>query len=269
MRSMIHQSPSLIILMGLPSSGKSTVAKLLAKELFNQYKFLSIVIGTDDIRCLFPSQLEAFDPNLEPFIKNLTQTLIKFCLKNNYLVINDDMNYYKSMRHELKQIAEEFAAHFILIHVQIPLEIALEWNKKRGLPIPQDVISKVNERFDKPGDYQWDTPLLTIQADEDPPESAVKKIIPKLISIITSLYQPSLELSPSKPGIIEKIDKITRDIVANFAQIDKNPKLLKRISKFRIDYLKNIPINESSLEILEKEFSLKLKEFVSHIKQAK
>jgi O-phosphoseryl-tRNA(Sec) kinase len=227
------------------------------------------VIGTDEVRYLFPSQLETFDPNLEPFIKNLTQSIIKTCLKENYLVINDDMNYYKSMRHELKQIAEELKSHFILIHVQISLDTALKWNKKRGLPIPQDVISKVNERFDKPGDYQWDSPLLTIQVDEDPPELAVKKIIPKLIPIITALYQPSMELSPSEPGIIEKLDKITRDIIADFAKKNKNPKLLKKISKFRIDYLKNFPINERSLEIIEKEFSLKLKDFISHIKQAK
>jgi len=260
---------ALIVLMGLPSSGKSTIAKLLSIALKDEYDIVNIVIGTDEIRKLVPSQMEQFDPSQEPLIKDLTLNFIKFCLKNNYLVINDDMNYYKSMRHELKQIAEEDQAHFILIHIQIPLEIALEWNENRGLPIPQEVIQTVYERFDEPGDYNWDIPLLTIQSNETPPELAKDEILSKIIPIITSSYEPIVVQQPSKPGIPEKIDKITRIIIAKFAQSTKDTALLKKVSKFRIDYLKNLEINERSLENIEIDFSQKLQMFLDRIKQAK
>ena len=260
---------SLIVLMGLPSSGKSTLARLLAKALSEKVNIATIVIGTDDIRQMFPKQLETFDPNLEPFIKNLTLENIRYCLENNYLVINDDMNYYKSMRHELKQIAETQEAHFLLIQIQIPLETALKWNKKRGLPVPQDVIRRVHERFDEPGEYQWDQPLLTIQSAELPPEKALQLMIPRILSVISAPFEPPQAPVPSQPGIAEKIDKVTREIVATFAQKNNDPLLMKQISKFRIEYLKNLLPDESTLENLEEQFTIKLQEFITHLKQAK
>ncbi|NVM28603.1 MAG: AAA family ATPase [Candidatus Helarchaeota archaeon] len=259
----------LIVLMGLPSSGKSTIAKLLAKELQVTYNLNNVVIGTDDVRQLIPSQIEKFDPTIEPFIKNLTLNAIQFSLRNNYSVINDDMNYYKSMRHELKEIAEENQAHFVLIHVEIPLETALSWNEKRGLPIPQEVIRRVHDRFDPPGDYKWDDPLVTIQSDEMSPESATKMIISKLLPVIKTPYKREAPPLSTKPGINEKIDKITREIISEFAQLNKDPQLLKKVSKFRIQYLKNLPDKEIPMDSLTKDFSQKLQEFISSIKQAK
>jgi len=263
------QLKALIVLMGLPSSGKSTIAKQLSKALKDEYGIVNIVIGTDEIRKLVPSQIEQFDPNLEPFIKDLTLNIIKFCLKNDFLIINDDMNYYKSMRHELKQIAEENQAHFILIHIQIPLEIALEWNQNRGLPIPQEVIQTVYERFDKPGDYNWDVPLLTIQSNDIAPELAKDEILLKVLQIINSPYQPILIQQPSKPGIHEKIDKITRTIIAEFAQTTKDPSLLKKLSQFRKDYLKALKIDKIASENIETDFSQKLQLFLKQIRRAR
>lgn len=260
---------ALIVLMGLPSSGKSTIAKLLSTALKDEFDIVNFVIGTDEIRKLVPSQMEQFDPNLEPLIKDITLNTIKFCLKNNYLVINDDMNYYTSMRHELKQIAEENQTHFILIHIQIPLEVALEWNENRGLPIPQEVIQTVYERFDEPGDYNWDTPLLTIQSNETAPELAKDEILSKVLPIITSPYHPIPVQQPSKPSNAEKIDKITRNIVAEFAQSIKDLALLKKVSKFRIDYLKSLEKKEIPLENIETDFSQKLHLLLDRIKRAK
>ena len=260
---------SLIILMGLPSSGKSTIARLLAKELTRKTGIFTIVIGSDDMRQMIPSQLDKFDPNLEPFIKDLTLRNIKFCLKNNYIVINDDMNYYKSMRHELKQIAEEQNAHFVLIHIQISLKTALEWNKKRGLPVPQEVIQRVYGRFDPPGDYKWDDPLVTIQSDKTSPESASKTILSKILPIINKPVEYEQPPPLTKPGFSEKIDKITREIIKEFAKSNKDPNILKKISKFRIQYIKNVSDKDLSMALLKKEFSQKLEEFITSIKQAK
>lgn len=266
---MPSQSPSLIALMGLPSSGKSTIAGLLAKDLSTRFNCNAIVIGSDEVRRLIPSQVEKFNPDMEPFIKDLTLNNIRFCLEHKFIVINDDMNYYKSMRHELKQIAEEKNSHFILIHIQIQLETALEWNKKRGLPVPQDVIKRVSERFDKPGDYQWDAPVITIQADEISPESACATIISKLSPIITTPFKPNLPPSPTKPGIIEEIDNLTRQIIANFAKSNKYPSLMKKVSKFRISYIKTLHGTIISTNDLKENFKNKLDTFVKQLKQAK
>lgn len=261
---------SLIVLMGLPSSGKSTIARLLAKEISNTCETLCIIIGTDDIRRLIPSQLENFNPELEPFIKNATLHNIEFCLKNEYLVINDDMNYYKSMRHELKELAEQNNAHFIIIHIQISLQTALKWNKKRGSPIPDEVIKRVHDRFDAPGDYAWDNPHYTIQSDKVNPQSAVKAILPVLIPIINHPPTPPNLPTSSTPGINEAIDKLTRKIITEFARSHPDPLLMKRISAFRKDFIKNFdPVDKSvSLDSISLEFSQKLKQFVSNSRPA-
>ncbi|MDD1777620.1 MAG: hypothetical protein LUQ65_05570, partial [Candidatus Helarchaeota archaeon] len=71
------------------------------------------------------------------------------------------------------------------------------------------------------------------------------------------------------PGNNEKIDKITRDIVAEVAWATEDPALLKKISKFRIDYIKNFDIDEISFEKIGKNFSEKLNLFLKNIKRAK
>ena len=259
---------SLIVLMGLPSSGKSTIANLLARKITEKYHILCTVIGTDDIRKLIPSQSNQFNPDLEPYIKEWTLSNIQFCLKNESIVINDDMNYYKSMRHNLKQIADDNQAHFILIHIQIPLDTALEWNLKRGSPIPQEVIKRVADRLDPPGEYKWDIPLKTIQTDKLEPETAVKNIFSELSSLITKPFKIEAPPSPSKPGIHEKIDKITREVVTEFARLEKDSSLLKKISSFRKTYLKTILDQNIPLESLKDDFATKLKEYISRLKQA-
>ncbi len=259
-------SKAIIVLMGLPSSGKSTIAEMLSKKLYTDFNYNTIVIGTDSLRQTIPSQREQFDPDIEPFIKDLTIQNIRHSLNNNYSVINDDMNYYKSMRHELKEISEEFHAHFILIHIDVPLGVALKWNKERGSPIPQHVIERVSARFDRPGDYQWDIPLLTIQSNLVTPEIAIQKIVSKIIPIISAPFQPNITPPPSQPSIHEKIDKITRNIVASLATKERNPQILKQVSNFRITYIKNIDTDESNLEEIERDFAQKLQKFVSQLK---
>ncbi|MHA1132252.1 MAG: AAA family ATPase [Candidatus Helarchaeota archaeon] len=255
---------SLVVLMGLPSSGKSTIARLLATELTRQTSTTTTVIGTDDIR----QKIHHFDPDFEPFIKDETLVNIQSSFQDNIIVINDDMNYYKSMRHELKQIAEDNHAHFILIHVAVPLKMALEWNKKRGLSIPQEVIKRVHKKFDPPGVYKWDTPLLTIHSEDTSPASAVAQIIAKLLPKITSPLPPPPIAPTTAPNLAEKIDILTRKIVSTIAQDEKNPEILKKISKFRLTYLKTLQNMDKSLEKLEEEFTHALNQYLSQLRQA-
>jgi tRNA uridine 5-carbamoylmethylation protein Kti12 len=255
---------ALIVLMGLPASGKSTVAQLLATELTKQCGLAIHVIGTDDVR----QKLDHFDPDLEPFIKDETLSKIQGFLKEDIIVINDDMNYFKSMRHELKQIAHANQAHFVLIHIATPLETALTWNEDRGFPIPQGVIQRVHKKFDQPGTYTWDNPLLTIHPEETSPTSAVAEIVTKILPILESpIPQPTTsQISP--PNLSEKADLLTRRIVSTFAQNERNPAILKKISKFRINYLKTLQLSELMLEKLEEEFTHALIQYLSRIRPA-
>ncbi|MHA1263757.1 MAG: AAA family ATPase [Candidatus Helarchaeota archaeon] len=260
---------SLIVFMGLPSSGKSTLAKLLADAIFKETGIPVTIIGTDEIRTQLSQNSDLFDPTLEPVIKQQTLQRIQSALKTDVIVINDDMNYYKSMRHELKQIATETAAHFILIYIQIPLERALEWNHNRGLPIPQEVIKKVYERFDPPSNYKWDTPLVTLRTDQESPKEAVQLILPRLFPIISHPFLPHRKPPISTPTSqkFNRIDKLTREVITEFAKLYKDPVLLKKLSSYRKSYLKTVD-KTKSLEEVKIDFKNQLQAFISQIKQA-
>jgi tRNA uridine 5-carbamoylmethylation protein Kti12 len=253
---------SLIVLMGLPSAGKSTIASLLSGALKARIDAFITIIGTDTMRRVENSKSNQFDPTLEPFIKTETLKKIQKHLRDGEIVINDDMNYYKSMRHDLKQIAEQNRAHFILIHLQVPLQTALDWNTKRGLPIPQEVIIRVHERFDSPGDYKWDTPLVTIQSNQEVPADAVDKIVSLLLPVITAPPERKTQAHRTRPGWKEQVDKLTRDIVAKFAILIKDPLVLKKVSALRKNFIKNLP-EDTPLDRVESKFKHKLETLLS------
>lgn len=265
---MIKGYSSLIVLMGLPSSGKSTIAAHLVKQIAPVTGIKTVTIGTDEMRRKLTDNQAIFDPSIEPEIKKRTLNAILAALQQKFIVINDDMNYYKSMRHELKEIAENNHAHFILIHIDVPLQIALDWNQARGLPIPQNVIKRVYDRFDLPGDYTWDTPLMTIRSDIMEPDVAARTILAKLLPIIQTAYTPEISLSQPKAGLSEDIDKITRQIISELTEYHTNKSIMKEISTFRKNYVKTLE-KTLSLQEIKQQFAQHLKDFLASIKRAK
>ncbi|MBD3228480.1 MAG: AAA family ATPase [Candidatus Lokiarchaeota archaeon] len=206
---------NLIIFTGIPSSGKSTIAKLLAKELELKYNKKTMVIGSDQIRNMVPILEENFIPQREESIRKLTLFLVEKAIEFNDVVINDDMNYYKSMRHDFYQIAKRKKCNFFIIHFKISLEMALKWNKKRGTTIPQELIKEVFDKFDPLGSYEWDKSLSTIEKTRKTPEKGVAQIIEELKGRLDEPQFKSEEHSErNSPSIAEYYDKLTREIVS-------------------------------------------------------
>lgn len=91
-------SPLLIVLIGLPSSGKSTFAHELSNSLLTIYP-KSIIIDTDQIRYdLFGTEFKAEN---EPYVVAEKHRQLMVNITPDSAVILDDMHYYVSMRHEL------------------------------------------------------------------------------------------------------------------------------------------------------------------------
>ena len=258
----------LIILSGLPSSGKSTLAREIATILELDLSMKTIIIESDAIRNMIPSYREQrFNPEHEPVIRSAMFALIRLFLQQDYLVINDDMNYYKSMRHDLRELAIRMAIPFVIIYISTPREIALSWNEKRGLPIPQEVIEDAFNKFDIPGkDYEWDVPILTADLSKVTPENTAKETVILIrellskpsISKIRTVAQPSEE-----DRYKEAIDQLTRKIISEIIALKKDETLAKKLSDVRRDFLKMAIKNELTLD----EVSVKFKEIVEKIVQ--
>ena len=157
----MHKHNYLIILCGLPASGKSTFANKFKSILEITTKdSQAIIIDPDRIRNnLFP---EFFNYKKESIVRKKNLREVRKALKEGIIVISDDLNYYTSMRHDLKDIADKYKLPYYIVHISTPLEQCIIWNKQLGEPIPNELIQNIDKKFDSFHSYAWDIPFISL-----------------------------------------------------------------------------------------------------------
>lgn len=230
-----------VCLAGLPASGKSTFAIKLKKLL--EPKFTPVVVKIiDPDRIRQTISPDNFDYKLESKVREHYLTEIRKELQKGTIVISDNLNYYNSMRHDLKKLAMNFQVSFFIVHISTPFNVCLKWNTKRGRPIPNKVIKKINKKFDSFGKYKWDHPLAEfdisqIQNLDEEIENLVNTLIQKIES--TSLIQEDAKKSEGRFNINnENIDRFTRIFVGAILQGSEFLHLRKSILKARKLFIK-------------------------------
>lgn len=248
----------LIIFCGIPSVGKTLIARRLAVELDKQNNS-TFVIGSDDIRRLIPTHEEQFVPEREFFIRKTTLHMINYLLAKSKTVISDDTNYYNAMRRDLIEIAKKNKVEYAIVYIHAPLDFALKWNKERGEPIPPEVIHRINERFDVPGKkYKWDQPIASIDTSQEPLEDAVKSILQKIEEL---KCRKKVKIKPSdyEPGKSEEIDRLTRRIIGEITVKKGDKSLARRLSSMRKSFVKEAVEKNLSPAQAESEFLKRIK----------
>ena len=230
----------LICLVGLPASGKSIFANSLKNVLEKRYSNLEVKIIDPDIirQKLAPDR---FDYKKEHIVRKENLKIVRNELEKGNIVISDDLNYYSSMRHDLKSIADSLNLNFFIIHIATPIEYCIKWNKIRGEPIPSKVITNIQDKFDKFNKYNWDYPIAAFDLSR------------KLdINLVISEFLDQLEdkmifvrktLKTEKKKIFtniynENLDKITRTFVGTLIVNPNYLHLKNQIIKLRKIYVK-------------------------------
>jgi selenocysteine-specific elongation factor len=234
-RSTLIQKPFLLILCGIPSSGKSRLAEEIANRLTKEHGYLTVIVASDTFRHMTSTYKSRFEPELEEFVRGATYRTIEEALRNGLLVISDDTNYYRSIRRHLKRIAERARAGFAIIYVNTPLDTALKWNKERGEPIPNTLIEEIHQKLDSPGEkYTWDTPIHIADMNKNELNELTNLLIPKIIQETqrTAVEQPKKKTTKIQ-SFKAALDRETRKAMGEIIRRYKNAGIAVELSDLR------------------------------------
>lgn len=133
-----------IILKGLPASGKSTWALDI---VYNQPNYIRI--NKDDLRAMFHNSFWSHDR--EKIIVASRDKLIQQALSNNLNVIVDDTNFNPRHEKRIREIAKEFKAEVEVKFFNVSLTECLERNANRTgkAKVPDNVIIDMYEKYVK------------------------------------------------------------------------------------------------------------------------
>lgn len=155
----------IILFCGGPGSGKSTIARLLIRELRKK--------GT--ARRIISDRLSS--PHYPKIFKFMRENLDK----DDFLIL-DATFYKKKWRDEVYKIARGRRKVF-LVYVTCSLKSAVERNKKRKDDVIPPAIHIIRNKMERPRRYD-----IRIDTDKLGPEEAVKKVLLKINERVPKLF---------------------------------------------------------------------------------
>ena len=165
--------PTLYVMCGLPFSGKTTLAKMIADHKEAQ------LIAFDWI---WAQERPMFTPDIDKVeewktVLNVAHERIRQTLDSKKSVVYDDVNQTRDQRDVLRQIAKDSDSAFVIVHLNTPLELIREREAKNKMSKERHQVASVN--FEKALRY-WEDPTEEEDVVEFKPDTGVEVFIKKL-----------------------------------------------------------------------------------------
>jgi predicted kinase len=142
-------NPKLLVLRGLPASGKSTYAR----ELLASYPVGSAVrINNDELSLMLFGSAYAKSDYSANLLGRVRANLVREAFRNHAeLVIMDNTNITAKGVASLRKLAGECGVEFELDEsfLDVPLAVCLERNAGRENPVPEKVIIEMSRLLDE------------------------------------------------------------------------------------------------------------------------
>lgn len=180
---------------GLPSSGKSTLARLLEGEL-RRRGFKVEVLDGDEVRRYLNPELGFSKKDRDTNIRRIAY-VCHLLTRNGVVAIASAISPYREVREEARQLIRRF----VEVYVKCPVEVCEQRDVKglyaraRAGEIPN--FTGVSDPYEEPLN-----PEVVVETDQELPEGCIAKIINKLEEMG---YLPSEEKPVYTPEEEEKI----------------------------------------------------------------
>ncbi|KAJ8036224.1 Protein KTI12-like [Holothuria leucospilota] len=219
MRATVDVIMPLIVMCGIPSSGKTTRTNEIKKHL-ELMKKIVVVVG-DHVMNLDKNSVYA-DSKKEVGVRGDLRSAVLREISKDSVVILDSLNYIKGFRYELFCGIKSAQTPHCVVHCDVSQEDASKWNSLRpeNERYSQDVFDALVMRFEPPiGKNRWDKPLFSLKKDDelngDEIHSALFEKRPPARNMST-VSQPL-----SSTNFLYELDKITQEIVTTIIKAQK------------------------------------------------
>ena len=135
--------PTLWVMVGLSGSGKSSVAKEIAKNNSN-----TVIVSSDSIREELTGDYEDMEHNEEVF--KIFHKRIREALENNTNVIADATNITMRSRRAIIENVKSIECHKIVYLIPKPFRQCKIDNLNRQHPVPEEVLNGQLRKFQIP-----------------------------------------------------------------------------------------------------------------------
>lgn len=142
--------PKLLMLKGLPGSGKSTHAReLVAKHQYTR-------VNKDDLRAMLHNSVHS--KHKEQTVLAIRDAIVMEALEKGSNVVVDDTNFAPVHEARLRDLAKSFDAQFESKFIDTPVEACIERDLKRPNSVGHKVILQMHAQYLKPNPVVYEPP---------------------------------------------------------------------------------------------------------------
>ena len=137
----------LILMVGIPASGKSTIAKqILENNMMDGIP--TVIISNDDVGKVLTGK--QFCKSAGGFITATVGLMVRYFLAQDYVVVVDNTCVTQGSRSQWVKVAEDFSASVTVQFMSTDLKTCLDRNATRLDSVPAGVLIDMSKRLEPP-----------------------------------------------------------------------------------------------------------------------